>query len=93
MFICRQKINLFFAYWNLSLRYWKDIANLLFWVLWACLAMQTQSDNIKLNSFGVYLQEKKATSSPMFYWRYYKDMQTHFGYFGQAWLCKPKMIA
>ena len=57
MFICRQKINLFFAYWNLSLRYWKDIANLLFWVLWACLAMQTQSDNIKLNSFGVYLQE------------------------------------
>ena len=59
MFICRQKINLFFAYWNLSLRYWKDIANLLFWVLWACLAMQTQSDNIKLNSFGVYLQGKK----------------------------------
>ena len=34
---------------------------------------------------------KKATSSPMLFWRYY-DMQTYFGYFGQAWPCTPKMI-
>ena len=31
-----------------SLRYWKDIANLLFWVHWACLAMHTQNDTTNL---------------------------------------------
>ena len=31
-----------------SLRYCKDIVNLLFWVLWACLAKYTQSDIINL---------------------------------------------
>ena len=31
-----------------SLRYLKDIANLIFWVLWACLAAHTQSDTVNL---------------------------------------------
>ena len=39
------KINSSFT---LSLRYCKDIIKLLFWVLWACLAMHTQSDTINL---------------------------------------------
>ena len=35
---------------------------------------------------------KKSTSSPMLFWRYWKDMQISFGYFGYAWLHTPKMI-
>ena len=31
-----------------SLRYSRDIANLLFWVLWACLDSHTQSDTVNL---------------------------------------------
>ena len=37
---------------------------------------------------------KKSTLSPMFFWRYCKDMQIfHFGYFGHAWLRTCKVIA
>ena len=36
MFIYMQKINFIF---NLFLRYFKDIANLLFWKLWECLTI------------------------------------------------------
>ena len=36
---------------------------------------------------------KRATSSSMFFWRYYKDMQTsYFGFLGHAWLRTLKMI-
>ena len=36
---------------------------------------------------------KKATWSPMFFWRHCKDMQTfYFGYFGNVWLLTSKMI-
>ena len=35
---------------------------------------------------------KKSTSSPLLLWKYCKDMQTYFGYFGHAWLHSPKMI-
>ena len=45
MFIYRQKSTLSFTF---ALTYCKDIANLLLWVLWACLATHTQSDNINL---------------------------------------------
>ena len=38
-------------------------------------------------NFCVYLQEKKSTLSPLFFWRYCTDMQTsYFGYFGHVWL-------
>ena len=34
---------------------------------------------------------KKSASSPVFFWRYYKDMQvSHFGYFGHAWPRTPQ---
>ena len=35
---------------------------------------------------------KKSTSPSMLFWRYWKDIQTYFGYFGHAWLYTPKMI-
>ena len=43
MFINKQKINFIL---HVALAYSKDIVNLLFWVLWACLAAHTQSDAI-----------------------------------------------
>ena len=44
IFICRQKIN--FILHVFHLRYCKDIAKPLFWVLSACLAQQTQIKEI-----------------------------------------------
>ena len=35
---------------------------------------------------------KKSTSSLMFFWKYCKEMQTYFGYFGHVWLSLLKMI-
>ena len=46
----------------LSLRYYKDIVNLLFWVLWACLAVQTQRDTITFRKLSFLLGGKKSTS-------------------------------
>ena len=42
-----------------SLRYYKDIVNLLFWVLWACLAKQAQSDTINLWQTFVFICRQK----------------------------------
>ena len=42
-----------------SLRYYKDIANLLFWVLWACLAMHTHSDTINLKKNFTFINKQK----------------------------------
>ena len=68
-----------------SLRYYKDYVNLLFWLLWASLTTQTQSDYYY---FCVHLQAKNQLnppSPPMLFWRYCKVMQTsYFGYFGYA---------
>ena len=78
---------------NFSLGYWKDIANLLVWLFWPCLALHTQNDTITCRKLLCLTAGKKVTSSHMFFWRYCKDIETfYFGYFGQAWLCKPKMI-
>ena len=49
---------------TLFLRYCKDIVNLLFWVLWACLAMHTQSDTI---NFHDYLHAKNQLHPPCFF--------------------------
>ena len=45
-----------------SLRYYKDIVKLFFWVLWSCLTTQTQSDTINLPKTFAHLQAKKTTS-------------------------------
>ena len=76
-----------------SLIYYKDIVNLLFWVLWACLATQTQSDTINLQKTFVFICRQKINITPMLFWRYCEDIQTsYFGHFGHAWLHKLKMI-
>ena len=72
-----------------SLRYYKDIAKLLFWVLWTCLAKQTQSDTITLQKTFVIICKQKLNLTPMLFWRYCKD----FGCFGHVLLHTPKMIA
>ena len=64
MFIYQQKIN-----FNLQvfLGYCKDIANLLFSVLWACLATQNQSDTINLKTIFVFIwRQKTQVHSPRF---------------------------
>ena len=45
-----------------------------------------------VEKFCVYLQAKISSSWLMPFWRYCKDMQTYFGYFGHAWLYTTKLI-
>ena len=71
----------------------KTIANLLFWVIWTCLAMHTQSCTINLYKTFVFICRQKINLSHTFFWRYCKDMQSYyFGYVGHASLRTPKMI-
>ena len=72
-----------------TLRYCKDIVNLLFWVLWECLAMHTQSDTINLEKTSGSSAGKKPT---MIFWKNCKYMQSYFGYFRNAWLHTFKII-
>ena len=76
-----------------SLRYCKDIANLLFWDFghaWLHTLSVMLSPCRKLSCLS---SGKKTASSPMLFWRYYKEIQTsYFGYFGHVWLYTPKMI-
>ena len=63
MFICRQKSTSSFTF---SLRYCKDIANFLFWVLWTYRATHTQNDTENLKKTFVYLQAKNQLHHPRF---------------------------
>ena len=47
-----------------SLRYYKDIVNLLLLVLWACLATQTQSETINLYKTFVFICRQKINFNP-----------------------------
>ena len=76
-----------------SLRYCKDITNLLFWVLWTCLTTHTKSDTINMQKSFMFICRQKSSLAPTFFWRCGKDMQIrYFGYFGHAWLLTPKVI-
>ena len=80
MFICRQKKST--SSYKFSLRYCKDIAKLLFWLLWIHTPKVILSTCRKLLCLSA---RKKSTSSPTFFWGYCKDIQTsHFGYFRHA---------
>ena len=71
MFIYMQKINFIF---NLFLRYFKDIANLLFWKLWECLTIPIKiilSICSKLSCLSVC---KKSTLSLDSFLRYCKEI-------------------
>ena len=71
-----------------------DITKFLFWVLWASLVMHIQKIYYHfVENFRIYLEVKKKKSSPVFFWRYWKDIQTlYFEYFGYAWLDTHDMI-
>ena len=84
-----QKINFIL---HVFLEILQSIANLLFWILWVCLAMQTKGILSSCRKLLCLSAGKKSTSPTMLFWRYCKDMQTYFGYFGYAWLPTTKMI-
>ena len=82
------------------LRYYKDVVNLLFWVLWVCLATQIQSDTINLQKTLVFICRQKINFTTMLFWWYCKDMQTsNYGYFNHSinlyktsmFICMPKI--
>ena len=97
MFICIQKMN---SIPNLFLRYCKDIANLLHWVLWECLIMSINNDSITLSET---LMPKILKSTLMFICMQkinfnfvkldivVKTLQTfYFGNFGNDWASQSK---
>ena len=47
-----------------SFTYYKYIVNLLFWLLWACLAKQTESDTINLWKIFVFICRQKNQFHP-----------------------------
>ena len=66
---------------------------ILFWVLWACLAMQTQSDTIKMNKTLVFICEQRSNFAfHAFLEILQKCANLFFRYFGYAWLHTSKMI-
>ena len=91
MLICMQKINfILHNFTEISQRY----CNL---VILSTLGMSGYVHSKwyyqLVENFRVFLQAKKWTSLPTFFWRYCKDMKTsYFGYFEHAWLCTHKMI-
>ena len=90
-FWCLSAVKKSFSSFMLSLGYCKDIADLL-WVLGTCLATHTQSDTIKCRKLSCFSADKKSCSSSIFFWRYWKHIQTsYFWHFGHAWLRTPKM--
>ena len=50
-----------------SLRYYKNIANLLFWVLWVCLTLHIQWYYQLVEKFCVHPQAKNQLHSPCFF--------------------------
>ena len=67
----------------------------LFWVIWIGLATHTPKMIVFIwRILWCLSASKKWTSSPTFFWRYCKDMQTCYStYFGQAWLRTGKFNA
>ena len=75
----------------LSLRYCKDITNLLFWLLWEAGYAQPKWYYKSVENFFFLFIGKNQLHPPLF-WSYCEDMKTScFGYFGHTWLRTPKM--
>ena len=100
MFIYKQKINFILLFFlEILERYCKPV------VLGNMCKICTTKENLSTCRKRLCLfSGKKANSSPMFFWRYCRDMQTSFfGYFGQTCLqtrnlpktlmyfCRPKI--
>ena len=75
----------------LFLRYCKDFANLLFWVIWAGLAMPTRINYITSWNIFIFICMQKMNFISTFFFeilqRYYK---LPIGYFGHVWLWPVK---
>ena len=86
-FICRQKINHqpTCSPFTLFLIYYKDIVNLLFWVLWACLGTQTQSDTINLQKNFVFFCRQKINFTPPHL--FLEILQRYANLFCVFWAC------
>ena len=71
-----------------SLRYCNEIANLLLWVIWACLATQTYNNSMNLKKPFIFIFRQKIN----FILNVFLEIlqSCWFGYFGHAWLCTPK---
>ena len=78
MLVYIQKINIITHFF---LRYGKEIVNLLFWIVWACLWSHTSKMIVSIRRNLSCLSTGKK-------WTYF----FYFGYFGHAWLRTPKMI-
>ena len=74
-----------------SLRYCKDIVNMLFWVLWAYLVKHTQSDTINLQKICGYLQAKNQLHFPCFAGVISKICKLILGTLGMHCYTHPKM--
>ena len=67
-----------------SLRYYKDIANILFWILWAYLVTQTQSDTINLEKTLVFICRQKTNFNPH---AFLEILQRYANLFWVLWAC------
>ena len=91
MFMSRQKIN-FILHVFLEILQQRYFKLFLFCTLdLSCSAHPKWYYHLVENVF-VYLQAKNQLHPPMLLWRYCKDMQSCFGYFGHAWLHLSKLI-
>ena len=70
MFICRQKIKFTpYAFLEILQRY----ANFLFWVLWACLVVYTQTDRINLQKTSMLICMPKINFMIYFFPEIFKN--------------------
>ena len=84
------------------LRYYKDIAHLLLWVLWECLIIIINNDSITfkktlilkvLKSTCIHLYTKYQLHLELLFWDIVKILQTcYFEYFENDWSCQSIMI-
>ena len=74
------------------LRYWKDIASLLFWELWECLTITIKITVSVCSKLSCLSACKKINFVPHVFLEILQRYATYFGYFGYAWLHTPKLI-
>ena len=88
LYACKKSTSSFTSF----LTYLEEIANLLFWVIWACLA--THKIIVSIKKYLWFLSTGKNQFHPSrFPWYIAKISQTcYFGYFGNGSLRIPKLI-
>ena len=89
MLICMQKVN---CITHFFLKILQRKANILFWVIWACLAIHTWNGSITLKKPSAFISRQKLN----FIFHVFLDIFTAkilqtpcFGYFEHVWLRTP----